>query len=257
MVMYKKDIDVYGDRRIHHLTNSLIKNPKEDDGLEQYRRLFCWALIGANRTGKTSTILGMISDWKKANPRKKVIAFDPQSFLKQAKLVDTDIPAKMQNDWAKELMTKNGKQYEGMGGAVEYKYGDSLLILDDFRKLHPWHQLQLDFLALLGERTKMNLDIIYCVWSPINLLDQLAGFTNRYSIFYHMAQQGGFSDKIPNSIPCRKCALLINKYATTYNILDRGKELYPDKFPYFLIRDDYETRVTAVNIDEQLLKKIL
>ena len=103
----------------------------------------------------------------------------------------------------------------------------------------------------------MNMDIIYCVHNPIQLLDQLSGFTNRYSIYYTMAQQGGFSDKIPNAIPCQKVAKLINKYVTTYNILDRGMEFYPNKFPYFLVRDDYETKATAVNIDEKLFKKIL
>ena len=222
---------------------------------QEGRRLFLWALIGANRTGKTSTETQMIKDWRIGNPRKRVIAHDPHGFLRKAKLVDVNIPTHFKG-WAKKICEKTGKEFEGMGGSKEFTFGDCLLVLDDFRTLHPWHQMQQDVIELLGQRTKMNLDIIYSVWNPINLLDQMAGFTNRYSIFYTMSQQGGFSDKIPNYIPCQKSSRLINKYVTHYGLLDKGKELYPDKFPYFLVRDDYETKATAVNVNEDMFFKI-
>lgn len=237
--------------------NNLQRSAFQDIGnmSQEGRRLYMWALIGANRTGKTSIEIQMIRDWRLGNPRKRVIAHDPQGFLRKAKLVDVNIPTHFKG-WAKKLCEKTGPQFQGMGGSKEFTFGDCLLVLDDFRTLHPLHQMQQDLIELLGQRTLMNLDVIYSVWNPVNLLDQMAGFNNRYSIFYTMSQQGGFSDKIPNYIPCQKSAKLINKYVTHYGLLDRGRELYPDKFPYFLVRDDYETKSTAVNVNEDMFFKI-
>lgn len=238
-------------RRITELQKTLHRKPQptfSNMGMAS-RRLFVWALIGANRTGKSSTLVQMVKWWRRYNPGKKLIAYDPQGVFRDI-WVKGDVEIKANNkDWAKHLCKKTG-QYEGCGGSKEFVYGDALIVLDDFRQLHPQHQLQLDVITLLGLRTKMNIDIFYCVWNPSLLLDQLAGFTNRYSIFYTMTQAGGFSNKIPNYVPCEQAAKLINNYVTHYNVLDEGQKYYPN-FPHIIVRDDYESKMWPVNIDEK------
>lgn len=121
-------------RKIHLLGQSAFKKPHE---MQQGggRRLYFWSLIGANRTGKTTTEIEMAKSWRQGNPRKRVIAFDDQGFLKKAGVVDIDIPLKLMKEYPKILSERNGKEFEGMGGAKEFKYGDCLLILDDFRRI--------------------------------------------------------------------------------------------------------------------------
>jgi len=119
-----------------------------------------------------------------ANPNKKVIAFDPQNFIKKAGIVDVEIFATDRN-FGSILLKK-----DNFGN---YKYGNALLILDDYRRLHPAYTIDRGFESLLIERAAMNLDIIYICHTPKAILVTLAGYTTHFSIYYTSSEIGGFA----------------------------------------------------------------
>lgn len=215
-------------------------------GTVKTRRNFVWAFIGANRTGKTVEAIAQARAYKEANPKNKIIGYDPQDFFKKARVLDTEIRVTDKN-WGHILCKKDERG--------EFVYKDSLLILDDYRQLHPNNSMDDGFLALLGSRTKMNLDIIYITHMPTLVLVRLAGFTNRYSIFFTFAQLGGFAKDIPNYIACQQASILINKYVKEYGLLDKGRELYP-YFPHIVIDAADDLNLELAYIDKEKLMKV-
>lgn len=211
------------------------------------RRNFVWGFIGANRTGKTTEAIAQTRAYKQKNPKNKIICFDPQDWFKKAGVIDIEILVTDKN-WGHQLVKKDARG--------EFVYKDSLLILDDYRQLHPNNSLDDGFLAVLGSRTKMNLDIIYITWTPTLVLVRLAGFTNRYSIFFTFSQLGGFAKDIPNYIACQQASIIINKYVKHYGLLDRGREIYPC-FPHIVVDAANDTNLELPYIDKEKLMKIL
>lgn len=192
---------------------------------------FVWALVGGNRTGTTTTAVQMCRDWRMHTPkaplnyfRGKVIAFDPHGTLKQERVIDVEIDITNKN-WAKDLAEKNGNG--------EYKYANSLLVLDDYRLLLSGNATPVDFLDLLMQKRKMGLSIIYVVKNPNHILERLIYFTSHYSIF-STDNLCNYSNKIPCYQQCE-----IANYMITEHTQKNGKGTYPD-FPHIIVKSETE-----------------
>lgn len=168
-------------------------------------------------------------------------------FFEKAGLVDILIKPS-NKDWAKTLckQEKDGS----------FKFANTLLILDDYRQLHPHDSMDTGFLDLLHLRARMNMDIIYIVHAPKLVLERLAYYTTHFSIFFTLSQNKGFSDKIGNYIACQKASIMINKYVVAYDLLNKGTEIYPN-FPYIIVKGDNDSVVQPVNIDKRKLLTLL
>lgn len=220
------------------------------------RQVFFWAFVGHTGTGKTQTALQVAKMWKKANPKGKVIGFDPHDVLSNAGLLDYYISPKDEN-WATWLMQrdKNGK----------YKFADSLLILDDYRSLLTGNDCPTDVLELLALRRRLGLDWIYITHNPKLILNRFTYYTNYLSIFYVEAHASDWSDKIPKYAACQKASNLINKYII--NQIDEGrtrnpnytkddlmKECYPD-FPHVIVRMESD-QLEAMNVKQDVINRL-
>lgn len=183
---------------------------------------FVWALVGENGSGTTTTAVQMCRDWKQYTPktplnyfRGKVVAFDPHGIFKQEGVVDVEINITNKN-WAKDLVEKDG--------AGNYKYANSLVVLDDYRMLLSGNTTPADFLDLLMLKRKMGLSIIYITKNPKHILERLSYFTSYYSIFKTNGVIDAFSEKTPAYKDCKEAADWINDYI----YIEGGKGTYPN-----------------------------
>lgn len=202
------------------------------------RENFIWAFIGANGTGKTVESMKLARAWRKANPRRKIICFDPQGvFTRELLDKDKDILIKRgMKDFGKEL-TKELPNGQG------YKYRDYLLIIDDYKMLCTDDRTNEGFLDLLALRRIVNCDIILSTHSPKLILERLSYYVTHYSIYFTSAAEGGFDKKANNYALCEKASRIINKYVLTY-----GKGQYPF-FPYIMVHSKSD-KLKLRNIDK-------
>lgn len=225
---------------------------------------FCWAFIGANTVGKTPTAILLSKEWK-AKKKGVVIAFDPQYKFEEQKIVDFTIKTNGDiielksglkcnsiahdkndkpyvKDWAEELITENSDK--------TFKWAHSLLILDDYRGLHPNDRTDPKFVELLALRVKINMDIIYICHNPMMILERLSYYTTNFSIFYTESDAGDFQKRVPKYVECQRAAILINKYVMKFG---RGK--YPN-FPHIQVYTE-NTGLKLINIDRNKFKQII
>jgi len=207
---------------------------------------FLWAIIGTNRTGKTTEALKLAKAWKKDRPYGKVIVFDPQYKFRQAKVADYYITGE-EDDWAKILIQEKGKD---KNGKPLFKFQNSLLILDDYKAILDSNTLPKSFLKLLGLRMEISMDIIYITWNPRLILERLSYFTNHFSIFYTESDSSDFSDKVANYTLCQRAANVINKYVFAF-----GRGRYKDdkgnvvaEFPHAYVQTE-NNEVELLNVD--------
>lgn len=209
--------------------------------VKEARRPFVWGMIGHNTTGKTPTAISIAKAWKEARPGYKVIGFDPQDKFTEAGVLDIRIFGN-NPDWAKVLCLQHPK-------TKQWLFGNSLLILDDYRMLHANNSIDTGFLDLLALRVRMNMDIIFVCHNPKLILERLSYYTTHYSIFYTEAQMGSFESRIPKYLACQKAAVLINKYVREY-----GRGEYPN-FPHIVVQaesDDLE----LINMDKKKVEAL-
>lgn len=174
-----------------------------------------FAYIGANRVGKTSVAREAIIKWKLANLGRLVVGFDPQNKLKD--LIDIEI---FLSDTNEELENKilNSR--------------NALIVLDDYKVLHPKNIAEKWLLNLLQFRCEYNLDIIYIIHSPGLVLTTLTYYTTHYFIFYTQTTKEGWQKKIPNYEYCKNASDMVNEHVSTY-----GKGKYPN-FPYIVLETE-------------------
>jgi len=199
------------------------------------RNNFIFGFIGHNRTGKTSIAIEMAKSWKESRPDSAVIAFDPQNKIKkstveinqvQVPLMDYEIYLHEQGHWYNKIL----------------EHRNFLLILDDYRNLHPKTQAEKGWLYLMSHREDYNIDIIYITHSPSLILNILTNFTTHYFIFYTLAQLGSFEKKIPHYSLCMGAVNYVNRHVKAH-----GKGTYP-KFPYIMV-NTLDEELTAINME--------
>ena len=178
--------------------------------------------IGTNGTGKTTKAVSIAEAWRRENDG-PIMAFDPQNRF--GHISDFFINASTK-DYQTEIL----------------RLRDGLLILDDFRILHPKNIADKWLMDLLQFRRAYNIDIIYIVHSPALVLNTLSYYTTKYYLYYTETTLGSWQKKIPNYNHCQAASLYINNYVAI-----KGKGKYPT-FPYVIV-DNVRRKVTGVNIN--------
>jgi hypothetical protein len=186
------------------------------------RDVFLEGYIGHNRTGKTSLARRKAELWIQNNPNGIVAGFDPQN--KFSDLLDIVIRPADKSYGEKILRLRN-----------------ALLILDDYRILHPNSKSEPWLLDLMQFRSEYCIDIIYITHNPKLVLETLTYYTTHYYIFYTESRLGSWQDKIPNYIHCQTASMFINKYVSIH-----GKGSHPN-FPHIIV-DCLNQKLIAQNI---------
>lgn len=209
-----------------------------------------------------------MKDWKKANPRGKIIGFDPHDVLKREGLLTNYITENDVN-WAEILMTRicigckaiKHPERENCTRCGKnkwiFKFQNSLLAADDYRNLLTANSTPADVLSLLGMKRRIGLDMIYIMHNPKLLLERLSYYCTNFSIFATESTAGDFSDKISKYVPCQKAANLINQYVAELGGVDsdRYKSMYPN-FPYIMISNDNDN-LNLMNMDQNIVNKLV
>lgn len=209
------------------------------------RKNFVWAFIGANGTGKTVTSLQLARAWRKYNPRRRIIAFDPQGVLERelldASCGDILIPRGLKN-WAK-ILTKEIAPHQ-------YQYTNYLLFIDDYRMLCTDDKTDSGLLDLLALRRFINCDVIVSTHNPSLILERLSYYVTNYSIYFTSAAEGGFDKRTANYANCEKACRIVRQY-----VIQHGMGSYP-KFPYALVTDKAKD-IRFHNMDKKKTMEII
>jgi len=176
----------------------------------EVRDNFLYGYIGTNRTGKTSLARKAAENWIANNPDGIVAGFDPQRKF---------------GDLLNIVIKPSDKEYP----EKILKLRNALLILDDYRALHPQSKAEPWVLDLMISRADYNIDIIYIIHNPKLVLETLTYYTTHYFIFYTESRLGSWQEKIPNYILCQTASMWINKHVSI-----EGKGQYPN-FPHIIV----------------------
>lgn len=230
------------------------------------RQAFVWAFIGKTGSGKTSTAVQMMKDWKRANRGSHLIGFDPHDVFRKENLMTRYIT---ENDinWAETLMMKycnrckkvKGPDKETCCGKSDwrYKFANSLLAADDYRNLLTANSTPANVLSLLGLKRRIGLDMIFIMHNPKLLLERMSYYVTNFSIFATESTAGDFSDKISKYVPCQKAANLINQYVNELGGVDsdRYRRMYPN-FPHIIITNDNDD-LNFMNMDQSIIDRLV
>lgn len=231
------------------------------------RQAFVWAFIGKTGSGKTSTAVQMMKEWKRANRGCRLIGFDPHDVFRKEKLM-TSFITENDTNWAEILMTRlcvNCKKVKhpekehcikcGKSNWI-FKFQDSLLAADDYRNLLTANSTPANVLSLLGMKRRIGLDMIYIMHNPKLLLERLSYYVTNFSIFATESTAGDFSDKISKYVPCQKAANLINQYVAELGGVDSDiyRGMYPN-FPYIMISNENDD-LNLMNMDQAIVDKL-
>lgn len=178
-------------------------------------------IIGTNGTGKTAKLKELLKKWKEYNTG-ITMGFDPHHELSD----ELDITINpTESNWREQVL----------------RLRDGIIVIDDFKVLHPKNITESWLLNLMQFRRAWNVDIIMVTHSPSLVLTTMCYYITKYYIFYTETTLGSWKKKIPNYTQCQAASLYINKYVSI-----KGKGKYPD-FP-FMIVDNKTRKVTGVNI---------
>ena len=181
-------------------------------------------LIGTNGVGKSTKLKTMAEEWRRNNEG-PIMSCDPHHIL--TAVTDFIINA-ANDDYKKEILNmRNG-----------------LILLDDFRILHPKNISEKWLMELLQFRRAYNVDIMYVQHSPSMVLNVLSYYTTKYYVFYTESTLGSWQKKIPNYRQCLAASMYINNYVSI-----KGKGKYPN-FPYIIV-DNITRKLTGININKQ------
>lgn len=208
--------------------NKIIKT------IGELRDRFFYIFIGGNRTGKSVTARKHIFAWKKANPNRLVVGYDPQHRFSD--LLDVIIDSENE-DWCLEL----------------HKYRNCLIVIDEFRELHESNIPVKGLKKLLYNRDEWGLDFITIFHTPSLVLTFLTGYATHYFIFYANVAEGGFKDKIPDYLKVTLASKMVNKYVAKYG---KGKFLDSKgnidcKFPH-MVFDKEKGKISGINMDKPI-----
>lgn len=206
---------------------------------DKRQALLC-ALIGTTGTGKTSTLVQLCKQSRYNKVYNHIIGFDPHEILSKEKLLDFTIKPGDEY-FAERLMQKDKKG--------NYKFFNSMLILDDYRSILTGNHTPSDVLDLLMLRRKLSMDIFYVCHNPKLVLEKFSYYTNMYMIFKTESTASDFSDRIPHFVACQKASNAINKYVRNF-----GRGEYPN-FPHCIINTESD-ELNFVNIDMEKLTQI-
>lgn len=188
---------------------------------------FLYVFIGTNRTGKSSIARRHVIQWKRANPGKKVIGFDPQRRFKG--LFDVYIDPENEN-WALDMLEER----------------DCLLVVDDLRILNDSGHPSAGLKKLMYYRCDFNIDIMAIFHNPSDVLNCISDYATHYFIFMTNVQDGKFKQKIPNYRLCVVASDEVNKY-----VVKHGKGVFPAcNFPYIVVNSERQT-LTAINMEKK------
>lgn len=137
----------------------------------------CLCIFGNNNTGKSVVTNSIISSWIKKNPKGYVAAFDPQERFKDVR----DINIKTKEDLELLPSMKN-----------------SLIVFDDFRKIHPTTQQQKWLSDLMDNRFEHGLDLIFVFHSPKRIIEFITYYADVFVIFFTNYKDKDVKDKIPD-----------------------------------------------------------
>lgn len=200
-----------------------------------YRLNFLYCFIGTNRTGKSSIARKHVIAWKKANPGKLVIGFDPQSRFRD--LIDIFI-GPSDPEWALKLFKSRRRNY--------------LLILDDMKMINPdWRPVK-GLSDLMYVRCDWNIDIMTIFHNPKQVISAVSDYATHYFIFKTNVVEGAFQDKIPNYLQCMAASEEVNKYVAVHGVGnwkdDKGNIV--SNFPYTVV-DCNNLKIKAYNMNKR------
>lgn len=196
---------------------------------EFLRDNFLYCFIGTNRTGKSAIARKHIIAWKKSNPGKLVIGFDPQRRFRD--LIDIFISPE-DPKWAVKL----------------HKFRNCLIVLDDMRVLNEDARPVEGLSNLMYYRCDWNIDIITVFHNPSLVLNCISAYATHYFIFLTNAKDGSFKDKIPNYTLCQLASEEVNRYVSIYG---RGK--WPEcDFPHIVV-DCEKLKLMAIHMNKKTL----
>lgn len=196
--------------------------------MEKERDNFLYVFIGANRCGKSVTARKHAVAWKRANPGRLIIGYDPQRRFTD--LIDVHINPE-DDEWALKL----------------HKFRDALIIIDEFRQINENPQPVKGLRTLLAQRCDWNLDIITIFHNPDVVLNCITALATHYYIFLTNVKEGGFRDKIPNYTLCVVASKEVNRHVKTF-----GKGSFPAcDFPHIIV-DTEQQRLRAINMSKIL-----
>ena len=196
-------------------------------------------IIGYNNTGKSVETRFLIENFNnkrkgKSNRPKnfgKLIVYDPHRRYEDF-LVDGDIVLRpSRENWYEEVR--------------ECK--DSLMVLDDYRGLIPNDRMDSGFLDILFDRAEHGLDIIIITHSPLQILNRLVTYIDKYILFYSLGDEKAFEGKTTNPEVLVMLRDMVNKEYKKYSPEDYSK-LYPN-FPY-IYYDTVRDKAIKVNFKE-------
>lgn len=186
------------------------------------RENFFFMFLGHNRTGKSATAVEIAEKWSKTHDG-KIYAHDPQGRF--ADVMDIKLVA---NDTV-------------FRDFLDDEPRECLLILDDYRMMHPSDRMDKDLLDIMNVRNEWCIDIMMITHAPSLVLERLTYYITHYILYYTQSTDKGFKEKIPNYKALTTLRGYINGYVKVY-----GKGDYPT-FPYIIF--DNETEIaTRINM---------
>jgi hypothetical protein len=213
--------------------------------VEQARRNLIWVWIGINTVGKTPLAILAAIAWKRSRPGQKVAAFDPQGKLrlitfinaqgKEEKLVDK-VFEEWDKDFADQLKeTRDPNQRENLK-KEDYIWTDYLLILDDYHSLCKNFKTPAAFADLVNMRKFLNIDMILITHSPRFIVEGVADYVTRLSIFFNLAKSTSYEKKITYHEKCYDASIIVNHYVVKFGNGDPPFFDYPN-FPYIIVNN--------------------
>lgn len=196
---------------------------------------FLYCFIGGNRTGKSVTARIHAEAWKKANPGKLIISYDPQRRFQDI----TDVFISPEDEfWALKL----------------HRFRNCLIIIDEVRQINESPIPVKGFRTLLSQRCDWNLDIITIFHNPGVVLNCITDLATHYFIFFTNAKEGSFKDKIPNYSLCMVGSKKVNSHVATFKTKGRYKDEKGNivcDFPHTIVDCERQT-VGCINMSKIL-----
>jgi hypothetical protein len=193
-----------------------------------------FGFVGQNDTGKSVELAKKALIWKQSKTfgNFKIVAHDPHNRFPFADyfIESTD------DKWPQRL--------KGMQ--------DYLLILDDYKTINENNTAIKGLPALLSDRVKCNIDIMYSCHNPALVINMLTYYTTHWFIFYLEAQEGAFQRKIPNYTRCLAASITVNNYIARFGFPGGS---YPN-FPHCVVNNQKRT-VSARHMDEKNISKAI
>ncbi len=185
----------------------------------------CILVFGNNNVGKSAVVSkGIVPNWIKKNPNGYIAAFDPQERFPMK-----DISIKSKEDCEDLPSMKN-----------------SLIIFDDYRKIHPSDKQEKWLADLMDDRFEHGLDLVFICHSPKRIIEFLTLYIDTYVVFYTNYKEKDIKNKIPDAEIILRASDLVKK---------EFREIHEGDFPIFphcvvLPNDDEIIKVNFKNSPE-------